>query len=144
MDPHVLRYYVVVHDVRNGDLAESERLLEQIKRAYGVHCAMLQINSLDLDAPAPLEGEKDSRPDYFDGLWDRYTSSSITEDAPVEPGTGLGHKDVYAIRVFLRELVVQSLVPWMERNVQQWNEQVCYNLKICRSSSRSSRLPGEV
>jgi hypothetical protein len=42
----------------------------------------------------------------------------------VPPGTGLGNKDILAIRIFLREFVVQSLIPYVERNVQQWNEQV--------------------
>ncbi|KAG9298934.1 hypothetical protein G9A89_015956 [Geosiphon pyriformis] len=39
-------------------------------------------------------------------------------------GQYLSEEDFQGIQVFLRELVVQSIVPYMERNVQLWNEQV--------------------
>ena len=116
VDPNILRYYVVIHDARKSKIEDSQALLEQIRRSYGVHCAILSINSFDPHAPPPLEGEKDTRPDTFDTLWQPYTS----EDAKAVQG--LGNKDVLAIRIFLRDLVVMSLVPWMERNVQSWNE----------------------
>lgn len=51
-------------------------------------------------------------------------SQALSVFQTIRPGTGMGNKDVLAIRIFLREFVVQSLVPYMERNVQQWNEQV--------------------
>lgn len=96
----------------------SQALLEQVKRAYGVHCALLPINSYDPNAPPPLEGPADFRPDSFDSLWRPF----LSDDAQPTLVRGLGDKDALAMRIFLRELVVQSLAPWMERNVQQWNE----------------------
>jgi hypothetical protein len=32
--------------------------------------------------------------------------------------------DVLNVKVFLRELIVQSLIPFMERSTTQWNELV--------------------
>lgn len=113
--------------------------MEQIRRTYGVHCTLLSVNSFDPDAPAPLEGDKDRRPAIFDDLWEPFLrqrrrgsagptmdqkSQALSVFQTIRPGTGMGNKDVLAIRIFLREFVVQSLVPYMERNVQQWNEQV--------------------
>ena len=46
----------------------------------------------------------------------------IKED--IEPGKNLGLEDVKRIKTFLRDFTVQSLVPWMEKNVTQWNDQV--------------------
>ncbi|KAL7753947.1 hypothetical protein RI367_000880 [Sorochytrium milnesiophthora] len=40
------------------------------------------------------------------------------------PHAVLAQSDVTAIRNMMRELIVQSLVPYMERNMQHWNEQV--------------------
>jgi hypothetical protein len=119
VDPNALRYYVVLHDVRNGNMIESQALLEQIKRAYGVHCALLPVNSFDPDAPPPLEGPKDTRPASFDTLWKPYLHETVREATVV---AGMGAKDALALRIFLRDMVVMSLVPWMERSVQQWNE----------------------
>lgn len=125
VDPNILRFYVVLHDVRNTQMSESEALLEQIRRAYGVHCAILPFNSYDPAAPPPLEGKKDSRPAYFDTLWQPYLPENVNH-SKVE---GLGERDILGFRIFLRDMVVMSLVPWMERNVQQWNETLAASRK---------------
>ncbi|CAG8595408.1 16304_t:CDS:10, partial [Acaulospora morrowiae] len=39
-------------------------------------------------------------------------------------GKYLSEDDIAGIHTFVRELVVQSIVPFMERNIQYWNEQV--------------------
>lgn len=56
------------------------------------------------------------------------TPSSLTAPpllAPIpEKGHDLSEDDLKAARLFLREFVVQSLVPWLERAVVVGNEQV--------------------
>lgn len=120
MEPNVLRYYVVLHDVQSTSVSRSDSLalLDQIKKAYGIHCALLDIHSWNPDAPPPLEGQPDTRPSLFDSLWTPYLPQ--TNEQP--PFVHMGEKDAYNIKVFLRELVVKSLIPWMERSVQSWNE----------------------
>lgn len=120
MDPNVLRYYVVLHDTRSSSVsrADSQALLDQVRKTYGIHCALLDIHSWDPEAPPPLEGPPDTRPSSFDTLWDPYLP-------PDEMGQGkvdMGERDAYHVRVFLRELVIMSLIPWIERNIQSWNE----------------------
>lgn len=118
MDPNILRYYVVLHDVQSDTVSRKDSLdlLDQIRKAYGVHCALLDIHSWNPDAPAPLEGPKDVRPASFDTLWHPYLENNT------QLYVKMGEKDAYNLRVFLRELVIMSLVPWMERSVQTWNE----------------------
>ncbi|CEH13767.1 Protein with predicted involvement in meiosis (GSG1) [Ceraceosorus bombacis] len=47
MDSTLLRYYVLIHDVRTSgsDLTESLALLDTIKKTYGVHACLLPLNS---------------------------------------------------------------------------------------------------
>jgi hypothetical protein len=66
-------------------------------------------------------------------VWNTPISQSLqglgiinTDNAPpeVDYGKYLNTEDITGLRVFVREMVVQSLVPFMERNIQLWNEQV--------------------
>ncbi|PWN44882.1 hypothetical protein IE81DRAFT_320856 [Ceraceosorus guamensis] len=47
MDSTLLRYYVLIHDVKTSgsDLTESLALLDTIKKTYGVHACLLPLNS---------------------------------------------------------------------------------------------------
>jgi hypothetical protein len=40
-----LRYYVLVHDEDNDDIAKSTALYEQMKRHFGLHCHLLRLRS---------------------------------------------------------------------------------------------------
>jgi len=51
-------------------------------------------------------------------------SSTETTDDITDPDPYIPESDVTAIKTFVRELVAQSMVPHMERNIHQWNEQV--------------------
>ncbi|WFD39100.1 uncharacterized protein MJAP1_002071 [Malassezia japonica] len=119
--PHVegdvLRSYLVLHDASapNADLRRSEALLDEVKRTYGLQCALLTINS----ATEPV----DSVVARVQAEWDtpdlRHVPPSSTP-----PGAALSVDDVQRIEAYVRELVVKSLVPYLERTVQQLNEQV--------------------
>jgi hypothetical protein len=43
---------------------------------------------------------------------------------PVIYGQYLSEEDIVGIHTFIGELVRKSLIPYMERNIRQWNEQV--------------------
>ncbi|RHZ88010.1 hypothetical protein Glove_26g15 [Diversispora epigaea] len=50
---------------------------------------------------------------------------SLTNNiSPPIYGQYMSEEDITGINSFVRELVVQSIVPFMERNIQNWNEQV--------------------
>jgi hypothetical protein len=40
-----LRYYVLVHDEENGDVAKSNQTFESMKRHFGLHCHLLRLKS---------------------------------------------------------------------------------------------------
>lgn len=129
-------------------------LLEDIRRAYGLHTNMLVLNSEV--APKPDSAYMDAsqrplpKPADFSKYWTeippsptlpRFESGTTTPDAPIsqlqdkaddvtiEAGAKLGEEDVRRIKLFLREFVVQNLAPWLERTTSQLNEQLAANRK---------------
>jgi trafficking protein particle complex subunit 8 len=42
----------------------------------------------------------------------------------IQYGLCLSEEDFNGIKAFIREFVAQSVIPFMERNIQRWNEQV--------------------
>ncbi|KAE9978111.1 hypothetical protein EG327_007519 [Venturia inaequalis] len=119
-----LRYYVLVHDEDHDDISKSTALYEQMKRHFGLHCHLLRLRSAqcvpsDDDSvrlpisewlPAAEELSEISRREAADDLED--------------PTSTIFESDVVSVRTFVRELVAQSIIPSMERNCAQWNEQV--------------------
>ncbi|TID25673.1 Transport protein particle subunit trs85-2 [Venturia nashicola] len=119
-----LRYYVLVHDEDHDDISKSTTLYEQMKRHFGLHCHLLRLRSAqcvpsDDDSvrlpisewlPAAEELSEISRREAADNLED--------------PTSTIFESDVVSVRTFVRELVAQSIIPSMERNCAQWNEQV--------------------
>ncbi|KAF9934889.1 Trafficking protein particle complex 8 [Linnemannia zychae] len=81
--------------------------------------------------------------DDEDGTFDRdhlslptAESSRLTQDLLLRPetvaepyGCCLSNEDLGAITQMLREMLAQSIVPYMERNIAHWNEQVAASRK---------------
>jgi hypothetical protein len=161
IDPHVLRYYVLLHDISSSgpDLTESIALLENVKKTYGLHCCLLPINSganTSQDEGASFRISKL----YSNALRHERRSTRVSKARDVPPavpskdgqsGNGMldistdegeslrwnatkeeGHTygecltedDVKKIRAFVRDFAAQSLIPFLERCVSLWNEQL--------------------
>lgn len=56
------------------------------------------------------------------------TDYIYTFDSSFAVAGGLNNDDVDKIGIFVKDFVVQNLLPFMERNVQHWNEQVFSDL----------------
>ncbi|XP_064466657.1 trafficking protein particle complex subunit 8-like isoform X2 [Ornithodoros turicata] len=66
--PHVLKYYVLLHDVAQGDLTKAEALYQSMTNLYGSSCChLLQVNSV------LLEDTYSTLPD----LWSPFLSQHI-------------------------------------------------------------------
>ncbi len=151
-----LRYYVLVHDEERDDISKSMMLFEQMKRHFGLHCHLLRLRSSQC---VPTDDDSTSLPP---SQW----ISASEELAEIEArdieeydesaSPCIFESDATAIRTFIREMVTQSVVPHMERNVSTWNEQVASRRRgisgritniITKKwgfggSSRSSSAPG--
>ncbi len=141
VDDNFLRYYVLVHDEENGDIAQSMALFERMKRSLGLHCHLLRLRSSQcaesdddsfllprcdwmtaVDEYADLTGGGGGEKESEDGDGDHDDDNDDDDDHAV-PDRYIFESDATAIRTFVREMVTQSLVPTMERNVSLWNDQ---------------------
>ncbi|KAL4903244.1 hypothetical protein BDW74DRAFT_53592 [Aspergillus multicolor] len=121
--PEYLRYYVLVHDEDCDDISASTKLYDQMKRHFGLHCHLLRLRSnqcvvTDDDSVQVPECEWLSPSEWL---------SERPEPLVDLDSDGLRYlfdSDVMAIKGFVRELVAQSVVPFMENRVAVWNDQV--------------------
>ncbi|KAK4218679.1 putativeTRAPP complex protein TRS85 [Rhypophila decipiens] len=130
VDGEYLRYYVLVHDEEQSDITKSMALFDQMKRHFGLHCHLLRIRSSQ-----SAETDDDSIPlprsDWMtaaEELSDIQRSEDEEEDFQ-DPTRYIFESDATAIRTFIREMVTQSVIPTMERNVSVWNDQVASRRK---------------
>lgn len=123
VDPEYLRYYVLVHDEENSDITKSMALFDQMKRHLGLHCHLLRIRSSqsaetdDDSIPLPRSDWMTAREELDD-----IERHEAQED--IDLTRYIFESDATAIRTFIREMVTQSIIPTMERNVSLWNDQV--------------------
>lgn len=124
VDGDFLRYYVLVHDEENGDITKSMALFDQMKRNFGLHCHLLRLRSSqsaetdDDSIPLPRSDWMTAAEELAD------IEESDTREDFEDPTRYIFESDATAIRTFVREMVTQSLVPTMERNISVWNDQV--------------------
>lgn len=120
-----LRYYVLVHDEERDDITESIKLYDQMKRHFGLHCHLLRLRSsqcvvTDDDSMQVPQCEWLSPSEHLSGAGEAEALVDLgTDGTPYLFGS-----DATAIRAFIRELVVQSVIPFMENKVAVWNDQV--------------------
>jgi hypothetical protein len=132
---------VLVHDEDRDDIAESTRLYDQMKRHFGLHCHLLRLRSdqcvvTDDDSTevppcewlSPEEELSKMNETSKGILLESGTSANFGMlGALIDLGTEVAYlfeSDVTAIKTLIRELVVQSVVPFMENKVALWNDQV--------------------
>lgn len=119
-----LRYYVLVHDEEKDDITKSIVLFDQMKRHFGLHCHLLRLRSSHC-AATDDDSIQLPRPEWLSAreeiadIQEREILEDIDDSYP-----SIYESDTTAIRTFIREMVTQSIVPSMERNVATWNDQV--------------------
>ena len=136
-----LRYYVLIHDDENDDITKSTALFDLMKRHFGLHCHLLRLkssrcsvddeDSVQVPSARWISAEEELAVERMKGSWparprshkaDANETDYTEESRPSE--SFIAESDSAAIRGFLREMVVQSMVPFMETRVMTWNDQV--------------------
>ncbi|RWA08405.1 hypothetical protein EKO27_g6688 [Xylaria grammica] len=124
VDGEFLRYYVLVHDDERDDITRSMSLFDQMKRNLGLHCHLLRIRGT-----RSLATDDDSIPlprcEWMSAAEELADLRKIEDYEGFEdPTKYIFESDATAIRTFIREMVMQSIIPTMERDVTVWNDQV--------------------
>ena len=125
VNPEYLRYYLLVHDEDRDDFAKSSALFDQMKRHFGLHCHLIRLRSTPA-SPSDHDTEHLLHCEWLSPSEDlQYTSETtnlIDLQTPAAPL--IFASDASAIRLFVRELVAQSIIPHMEQRIALWNEQI--------------------
>ncbi|KAJ9051591.1 hypothetical protein DSO57_1003145 [Entomophthora muscae] len=142
VSPDIFQYYVLVHDVRSGNMESAITLFEQVKKTLGIHCQLLLINSrssktegqansivpdvwghvIDVSQPGKFE-RRDSRVSELAFL-SNDSETSLNSRAPGECGSLLSLEDFESLKNLIKKMFGESLLPHMERCMHLWNEQV--------------------
>ncbi|KAG6986729.1 transport protein particle subunit trs85-2 [Physcia stellaris] len=121
--PEYLRYYVLIHDEEQDDITKSTALFDLMKRHFGLHCHLLRLRSSNC-----VQSDDDSievpPSSWLPAEEDLSQISIIDYDTDSPSIHYIFDSDATAIRSFLREMVTQSLVPFMENRIMTWNDQV--------------------
>ena len=122
-----LRYYVLVHDEEQDDITKTTALFESMKRHFGLHCHLLRLRS------TPCVVTDDDSTQLPKSVWlsarEQLNEDRLIDDGNNEPDSYIFETDAGAIRTFLREMVTQSIMPFMENRMMTWNDQVAAKRK---------------
>ena len=141
MNTDYLRYYVLIHDEENDDIIKSTALFDLMKRHFGLHCHLLRLrrsqcvqtddDSIRVPPCEWLSAEEEMEKRHMRGRLDLRLSIIdlvlTLEDYADDVDTSekyIFESDSTAIKSLLREMVTQSIVPFMENRVMTWNDQV--------------------
>ncbi|MCJ1249778.1 hypothetical protein MMC30_007004 [Trapelia coarctata] len=118
-----LRYYVLVHDEDHDDVGKSMALYDQMKRHFGLHCHLLRLRSI------PSSSRDDDCTQLPDCQWlsaeeELQKARQAQDGGDDEFRQYLFDTDTAVIKTFIREMVTQSILPFMEGRVTTWNDQV--------------------
>lgn len=173
--PNTLKYYVLLHDVSQGDDHRAETVFEDMKQKYGSQgCYLLKINSRS-EGPSDQEQIPDPWSQYLHksylhspdgdstasapegqepldtgGTADTQSldtgalpqlsacdnsrrASDSTSGAPGGHGTCLTLNDHDRIRQFIQEFTFRGLLPHVEKNIRQLNDQLVSRKGLSRS-----------
>ncbi|WFD23170.1 hypothetical protein MEQU1_001858 [Malassezia equina] len=123
MDTNVLRCYLVLHDYTQlgSDMSRSMAVLDEVRKTYGLHCALLPINS--------ATGSQNDATAFFTEAQDMTDLRNAQLSSSIPWGAALSMEDVQRLRAYVRELITKSLVPFLESTVQHLGEHVAAQRK---------------
>ncbi|MCJ1405780.1 hypothetical protein MMC11_009010 [Xylographa trunciseda] len=118
-----LRYYVLVHDEDHDDITKSTALFDQMKRHFGLHCHLLRLRSVEC---TENEGDSTQLPScrWLSAEEDLHNIRRVQEGGINDYRHFLFDTDAAVIKTFVREMITQSILPFMEGRVTTWNDHV--------------------
>jgi len=128
---HCLTKSAYIHLVifkSNTYIRRAGALFNAVKKQYGLHAYLLPL-ALPKPAPTPV-----AVPVAMPRL-PPPPNSDLPTSPPPPDSLAMSEKDINQTAKFTREFVVQSLIPWMERCVVEWNEAVSSLVSLFSRSS---------
>jgi hypothetical protein len=138
VDPAILRYILIIHP-SNSPLNPDEctALYNAVKKQYNLQVHLLNLSLTPAPKPIPII----SLPPQLPPSQTSHTNAHSNHASTTATGTSVPDRselwmtegDAQATGKFVREFLTQSLLPWMEKCVLEWNEAVSIHLTQWRS-----------
>ncbi|KAL7266191.1 hypothetical protein RUND412_011272 [Rhizina undulata] len=120
-----LRYYVLVHDEGKDDINKSMTLFDQMKKHFGLHCHLLRLRSGGRSVMSDDDAVVVPRSQWLSAAEELAELRARDIDEGVgQPTLCLPDSDATAIQTMVREMAQVSVIPFMERCIATWNDQV--------------------
>ncbi|KAH8150562.1 uncharacterized protein LAJ45_05258 [Morchella importuna] len=120
-----LRYYVLVHDEDRDDIKKSNSLFDQMKKHFGLHCHLLRLRSGGRAVISDDDAVIVPKPNWISAAEELASITSTDADySDDQPALCLPDSDAAALTTMIREMAQVSIIPFMERCVATWNDQV--------------------
>lgn len=136
IDPDFLFYYILVHDEDQDDLVTSNIIYDEMRVKYGTPCYLLRLNSSKTNqemqnaVEVPLFDRR-SAPERLRSRWHGpgrtssfLPSAVLAAENDLNKLRYLSPPDHTGLVSLVREMVIRSIVPHMERSITLWNEEV--------------------
>ncbi|KZS95953.1 hypothetical protein SISNIDRAFT_451603 [Sistotremastrum niveocremeum HHB9708] len=138
VDQSILQFILIVHSPTSTlSIEESTALFNAVKKQYGVHTHLMNLELSGDALPTPIAPPNLSIPPPI---------SANQKPVPELPRVNvlrLSQHDLTEVGRFVRELVIMSLLPWMEHCVVHWNEAFSSTRRLpSRLFSSTKRLFG--
>ncbi|KAL8692713.1 MAG: hypothetical protein Q9218_002302 [Villophora microphyllina] len=118
-----LRYYVLVHDEDRDDITASTALFDLMKRHFGLHCHLLRIRS-ERCAEGDIDVVRLPKCQWMPADEELKELKELGDGNASAPVTLIFDSEAAAIRSMIREMLTQSVIPFMESRIVTWNDQV--------------------
>ncbi|KAK9451212.1 ER-golgi trafficking TRAPP I complex 85 kDa subunit-domain-containing protein [Limtongia smithiae] len=143
MSKDYLRYYVLLHDEDNSEFDKSLVLFDRMKRHFGLHCHMIRLHSRTA-TPETAAAIGETLVRRVPSRWISAGEEVAYLRDPHRQEKFHFQTDTQNLRAFVREMVAQSVIPFMERCITTWNEQIASSRRglTGRFFSASRRLLG--
>jgi hypothetical protein len=104
----------------------SQALLNATKKQYGAHAHLIPWSLSTPSATSPFIPPLPRLPPPPSATIDTPARHQLDDLPEVvgRDGVHMADEDLQSTSRFVREFATQSLIPWMERNVIEWNEAV--------------------
>ncbi|KAI9295431.1 hypothetical protein K502DRAFT_329896 [Neoconidiobolus thromboides FSU 785] len=120
VDPERVQCFILVHDARLGNFEKTQEIYTQLKKNHGNNCYLLVINSRP-----PTSDFSEVEPNVED-IWSKTKLNLSTSNYNNTGSCGqyLSIDDVESIQNLIKKIVIEVVLPAMERKMHFLNEQV--------------------
>lgn len=148
MTPNTMKFYVLIHDVIEGDITKAKEVFSSLQSMYGQNYVyLLKMNSREssandsgTDVPAPWRQLKNmSKIDVPQSSITTICNGTETHPSSAILGCCLDIEDHSALRNFMQDFILRALLPHLEKTIRVINEQLSTRKGLHKSIFKATK-----